>query len=1007
MPQARSEPDPISSHVSLHIGPSPEGAWRNVVRPWFENVIGRGLQDEQPAVVVTASRSQAYFFRSQLLAENRSLLGLQFLSAPQLRESLLRGRDLHVPLREHLRLLLAVTAEEFASAEDAKIDNDGFALLAKSIARDPDHFLRALDQLRAAGWSFDEIESTPLRKIAAHFQKTVHECGFTFVYDADRVALANVQGSLLFSNLLLFGFDAPHWPLWPLLRAAALSSTRATVVLNDPRDEARELDETWVETWQQTFGVAEPIPPTSTRSTSAFERLLEQPQRGHKRKARGVSHTDNVHFFMGRDTTEQALAIAALTIAFLSESSFDQLAILLPGPGALARLVASWLERLQIPHNDAIAHRMRGVFDDEEWRAWIELQRQPRLGPLLRFLKHSAAAVAMFEPLPLRTIEDTLQRACGDILINAADVLREYCSRRTEKQYIAVATGLSALSFLPQRASFQELLKKTLSIFRALKWRERAAELERLSRDLSEVFTRELSRENFVRWLTEIFAESSLERDEHGDHPYSRVHLMRCDQAEGATWSHIIFAGLNEGVWPPRDDESPFLPDELIAKLNERNKQPSRFGEGPRVAREGQTLCLGARERRALALRQLLNLIESTTKSIGVTADLYTYAPREQAINPSEFYAQLFFRARGEALSQRQILQLHQQTQRWLAQQGFLRDEAAANVGPTQTATAYRARRNDAPFGEYEFAFRSDAPPSEQAELSATDLANALKRPALIWMKTFLGVDADEIDEGSWNLATGQWVHRWLAVIGAEPGKNRFVPRLPGEQLVQRVVTAADDFRELILSILAECRRSLPDWWKSGWRNAQHLAEQFAKQIAAAAKWPRIATEWKLNSGQTIALAEGHELRVRGRVDLIVARDTNEVWIIDYKTGEAKPLASKPPDLRKQLIAGDGIQICIYLLALRERCSEMLASLLTRDAALAPQVSLDDVTSQNEIWGELAQMETTGIFGMLGELRSEFRFTGTYPLATLAIDKDLLRQKWEQTHPAFAKPREK
>jgi hypothetical protein len=44
---------------------------------------------------------------------------------------------------------------------------------------------------------------------------------------------------------------------------------------------------------------------------------------------------------------------------------------------------------------------------------------------------------------------------------------------------------------------------------------------------------------------------------------------------------------------------------------------------------------------------------------------------------------------------------------------------------------------------------------------------------------------------------------------------------------------------------------------------------------------------------------------------------------------------------------------------------------------------------------------------MLGELRSEFTFTGTYPLATLAIDRDLLKQKWERTHSAFAKSREK
>lgn len=1016
MPKSRAEVNRSSANVSLHIGASSEAAWENVVRPWFEKISETALRAVQPAAVVTASWSQAHFFRDQLLAENKSLIGVKFLSPPQLREILLRERGLRAPLREHLRLLLAVTAEEFATESidppslDYGLAGNDAALVAKSIARDPDHFLRALDQLGAAGWSVDEIDSPALREIAARFQQQARKCGFTFVYDADRAAVREAEKSQpFFSNLLLFGFDAAHWPLWPLLRAAAFSSIETTVVLDDPRDEARDVDETWVATWEETFQATETIAAADTRSTSPFAQLLEQPPRTSKRKTRPAGN-DKVHFFMGRDTTEQARAIAALTVAFLSEPSFEQLAILLPGPGALARLTASWLERLRIPYDDGIAHQMRGAFDDEEWRAWIELQRQPRIGPLLRFLRQSPAAAEAFQPLPLPKIEDTLQRACGDILINAVDVLREYCSRRTdEKNYGMVATGLDVLNFLPEQATFPAFLKQTLSIFRSLKWRERAAELERLSRDLGAQLAVEVSRDNFVRWLSDVFAESSLARDEHGDHPYARVHLLPYDQAKGAAWSHAIFAGLNQGVWPPSDDESPFLPDDVIAALNERNKQTSaRFGEGPRVAREGTTLCLSARERRALAVRQLLNMIESTTQSIGVTADLYTYAPREQTINPSEFYAQLFFRARGEALSQRQIAQLHQQTQRWLAHQEFLQTEKPRDVDLAQTERAYRARRSSDIFGEYEFAFRETQPPPEQVELSATDLANAMKRPALVWMKTFLGVESDEIDERSWNLATGQWVHRWLATIGAEPRANQFVPRLPGEQLTQRVVAGADEFRDLILSILTECGRPLPDWWQSGWRNARHLAEQFAKQIAAATDWPLVATEWKLDSPTVITL-ENEQLRVRGRVDLILTRDetSKEFWIVDYKTGEAQPLKSKPAEVRKQLAAGDGVQICVYLFALRKKDRQIIASLLTRGAELAAQVTLADVESNIEIWSELARMEKTGIFGMLGELRSEFTFTGTYPLATLVIDRDLLKQKWERTHPAFAKPREK
>ena len=39
---------------------------------------------------------------------------------------------------------------------------------------------------------------------------------------------------------------------------------------------------------------------------------------------------------------------------------------------------------------------------------------------------------------------------------------------------------------------------------------------------------------------------------------------------------------------------------------------------------------------------------------------------------------------------------------------------------------------------------------------------------------------------------------------------------------------------------------------------------------------------------------------------------------------------------------------------------------------------------------------------MRGAIRSEFNFTGAYPLATLAVDYDVLEAKWALTHPAFA-----
>src|SRR5947207_1079298 len=480
MSHARSEPEVHSRRVSLHIGASPEAAWKNVVRHWLERIGTRILQAKKPAAVVTASRSQAYFFRSRLIREGKSLVAVKFLSPPQLRELLRRHCDLQVPLREHLRLLLAVTAEQFTS----KSSGDETLPVAKSIARDPDRFLHAIDQLRAAGWTFDEIDSPALREIATRFEEQVRECGFTFGYDADRVVLVDARKfQPLFSNLLVFGFDAAHWPLWPLLHAATLSAGETSVVLSNPRDAACDLDETWIGTWEETFGPAEVIPLTNGRATASVTETLTVP-------------ASNVHFVIGRDTTQQARAIVALAAKFLADPRCERLGILFSGPGALARLVATFLQSARIVHNDGIAHLAPSAFDDDAWRAWLELQQTPRLKPLFRLLRVIEGRI--FDELPVLKIEETLRRAYNDMLIDDIELLRDYCANGSDLRHgNAAARELEKIQVLPENATLAEFLSHTRTIFSKLRWREHWNELERLSRNWSDLLPGNFSKSSY------------------------------------------------------------------------------------------------------------------------------------------------------------------------------------------------------------------------------------------------------------------------------------------------------------------------------------------------------------------------------------------------------------------------------------------------------------------------------------------------------------------------------
>ena len=994
-------------HVSLHRAPSFAAGWEGVLMPWFETANAAVLESHAAIAVVVPFRNHAYALRRKLFASGRSLLGVRFMVAMELREFLRTDETPLVPLRENLRLFLSSAAAECAT-EFHNAERIQDSQVASAVAREPDGLLRAIDSVTAAGATFAELSSPALAKIATRFKRILEQCGCVLVSESDRLLAESAGvGQPRFSKLLITGFDGAHWPLWPLLSAAVCTTEDATVLLVEPRHEAAEADRIWLSTWEETFGAAQQVGPKLEDLDLPFARLQTLPETRSETAARKSEPLSNVHFMLGHGTTEQAQAIVSLGVGFMAEKS-GTVGILLPGRSALARLVASELQKFGIAHNDAIAHQMRGAFDTEEWRAWLELQERPQLEPLLRFLEHSRVATEVFAPLSLRKIKSTLSRACGDILINAVDVLREYCQcKNDDVDHQQIAKALQEIRFFPETATFKEFLGATEEVFRTFKWSERAAEINRLTQDWSERFMQRLSRQDFLRWLTEIFAESSIARDACGDHPYARLQLLSYDEAEFGSWSHVIFAGLNEGVWPPWADESPFLPDETIVAMNRKNTcESERFGVGQQIVRNGTTLCLSALQRRKFALRQLLNVIDSTTQAIGVSAERYTQSTREQAVNPSEFFARLYFSARGEALSQDKIAIIHKQTQRWLIETNLFESHKSSTDAVEQTEIAYAARRrSDVDFSVYEFAFPRESPPPEQISLSATDIANLVQRPALVWMKVFLGVASEELDAGSWSLATGQWVHRWLASIGA-PGENSFVPAQSSDEMIGRVIGAADEFRAGVLRMLTAAGRTRePDWWQSGWRNARYLAEQFAAQVAAKRDWPRLATEWQLDRPHLIQLDPDHELRVRGRLDLVLAPDQRptQIWIVDYKTGQAEPLRSKPDKFRRQLLAGNGVQICIYALALRDDFKEICVSLLARNAELEPQATLEEISLENEFWKEIARMQQTGIFGMLGEIRSEFAFTGTYPLATLSIDKFLLLDKWQRTHPAFAK----
>jgi hypothetical protein len=233
--------------ASLYIATSFDAAWETLILPWFKTVAARAPENGRATAVVTPFRSHAHLLRSKLLASGISLLGVHFLVPAQLREFLQRGGTPPVPLREHLRLLLACAAEECAVDFQSDDNSDDFQI-AKAVAREPDRLLHAIDAVIAAGATFSELASPALAEIVTRFHDILKACGCVLLPEADRLSLraARARQQPRFSNLLITGFDAAHWSLWPLLRAAVSTAKGATVILRDPRYEAAEPDRIWI-----------------------------------------------------------------------------------------------------------------------------------------------------------------------------------------------------------------------------------------------------------------------------------------------------------------------------------------------------------------------------------------------------------------------------------------------------------------------------------------------------------------------------------------------------------------------------------------------------------------------------------------------------------------------------------------------------------------------------------------------------------------------------------------
>ncbi len=965
-----------------------------MIARWFEEAATGAWKTARPAIVVVPTRGQGQALKARLIAARKSALGLVFLTPPYLRALLWKNAESHLPRREHLRLLLAIAAEE--QLDDDSI-SDTERLAAVSVRRTPDHLLRLLDQLQAAGCEFEQVDLAAFLPVVRRFRQHLARSGFGIFAEADRALLARAgQDAPVFSNLLVSGFHGAHWPLWHLLQAAVKASEKSTIVLQNPRSEAADLDTSWIGSWEESFGEA--------RQANSVEEEIA-PER-------------ETLFLAGMDSREQAEAITAAAHHFLANEHSTRLGLVFPAPGALSRLVASLLSQQGIAHYDAMGQLAPGPFEAADFWAWMELQRTPRLHALLRFLTTLPSSHSVFAKISRPEMKELLNRVLGDVALDDLDILITSCRERGGRGDLA-AEPFQAITFLPPDGSFEEFLASTERAFVRLGWAARWSEIGKQAGTWAATLRGDFSRTLYLKWLGEIAVTFRITRDTLGAHPYARVQLLTPALAEDQSWSHLILAGLNENSWPgtARGD---FLPavqidalNQSVQKINRSATRMGRQGEGHVAVRDGKTLFLGAVQQRQLALAQFEGLIESARHGLALTASVVHEATPERISNPSEFFSRLYHQAHGQPLAQATMRALREETRRWIDPSPlFARRELVETPGVLQTRVAYSARRTIGASGEYDFALRT--PPDETASQSVSEVESMLKSPALIWLKRYLGVEGEEDSTYAWNATVGKWTHHWLAAaIGRSPAFSAFPS---ADVIAARILAAAQEKRTEVQNLCRQAGKRVPDWWESGWENALCLALTLGRILSTAEGWPWAVSEWRLEE-QPIDVGEGQSLHLRGRADLLLASGVEQpasiatpaLWIVDFKTGSKKTLRSSKTKtdeqlqqrVAKQVLKGDAMQLGLYALAARQLGAKNVeVSLFSPLMAKAePHLNLDHFELCRPAFRELARMQTTGVFGLHGSIRGAYTFAKDYPLATLAVDREITEERWEITHP--------
>jgi hypothetical protein len=1008
----------------LYFTASVEEQWRELAGPWLREQAVTAWKFPKPTVILTPSRTESFYLRSRLVEEGVAFLGLRFWTPSDARKFLLgeTSPEIGAATQAELRLLARACAEKLARA-----GGSGSATLT-SVIREPGPFLRAYDLLLGAGWDPAIAGAIYGRDLAREMQDALDEFRIATQAGLHRRLRSEVTArkEFLIANLLVIGFNAAHWPLWDLLQAAVFSAEQAVVALSEPRVFAETIDQLWISSWEEVTGTeATGLMGTmmdADEPTTPFAAIVASYEKDDLGTRVGPVDAEaasvDLTFRVTPDLASHIRAVVLQALEYLKRDSCTRLGIVVPEANALALGVAEELRRLGIPLDDGTGSLEPGLFEKRCWRSWLALQEEPGVPRLIAWARACEAqrvSCGLEKSLSARDLAEILETALGESLIDDLNFLARHLEKNsTGNRAGHAADFLRRIVVLPETATFARYLALTREALVLPGWEEHFARLQINPPAWLRKNDEPLSRRTFLEWLREATDSQTRTRGANGKHFYSKTHLLIYAQMTGQTWTHLILTGLNEGVWPRVFEAGAFGSRHELAALNQQAHALNRRGAGQgaqgmghEIVRANRGHCLLPLERQDLALRDLCSALESTGVAACLTA-MTTEGGR--GLLPSDFFNHAYQATTGRVLDEETFRGLANATGDWCRRQEPILAAAQRDAETPgeqrlpveQTQIAYAARRDPTqPFGPYEFACAE--PPRQPIQLTCKKWEHAWNHPAVVWLEEIVGASPWPEGTLSWPRAVGTWVHRWLAAslrdCREQNSSQNFLPLLRA---------AADREANAVRNHARAAGIELYPWWEQVWDQARTLALGLAETLAPHLPDKQFLCEFRLPPDLMIALpgTEQADFSLNGRIDLLLIKpgavlhdlapgdlSGSACWVIDFKTGSAPNLSAK------KVAEGKGLQTILYALAVWELGAvSTVVSLHTCDAALKPQVRLDDVLEITPLFRSLDKLHRAGVFGMRPDANDAYGYSPAYPMATRLVPREILEAKWKLAH---------